>query len=381
MNRYLVVTELFLPTRGGTAVWFDEVYRRLGGKTTDVVTAAVPGDIPHDAAHPARIHRLDLRRVPWLRPESLLMYLRLFGRTLRLALTRRYTAIHAGRALPEGLVALVIGRLTGHRVVVYVHGEELTSWGSGMKYRVMRCVLRWSDRLIANSRYTRETLCGMGIAVTRIALINPGVALERFQPGLDWQSLRAKHPWLGSRPCLLSVGRLSRRKGFDMSVRAVARLRDRGIDVDYVIVGKGEDENYLRTLAAELGVAERVHLMGAVSEEDLPRWYNACEIFLMPNREITGDTEGFGMVFLEAAACGKTAIAGRAGGTEDAVLDGETGLRVDAVEERAVAEAISSLLSDPARRRALGDAALARARRDYGWASVAARIDALAADT
>jgi phosphatidylinositol alpha-1,6-mannosyltransferase len=86
------------------------------------------------------------------------------------------------------------------------------------------------------------------------------------------------------------------------------------------------------------------------------------------------------MVFLEAAACGKTAIAGRAGGTEDAVLDGETGLRVDAVEERAVAEAISSLLSDPARRRAQGDAALARARRDYGWASVAARIDALAAD-
>jgi phosphatidylinositol alpha-1,6-mannosyltransferase len=101
----------------------------------------------------------------------------------------------------------------------------------------------------------------------------------------------------------------------------------------------------------------------------------------MPNREITGDTEGFGMVFLEAAACGKPAIAGRAGGTEDAVLDGETGLRIDATEEHAVAEAISSLLSDPERRRALGDAALTRARRDYGWASVAGRIDALAVDT
>lgn len=378
MNRYLVVTELFLPTRGGTAVWFDEVYRRLGGKATDVVTAAVPGGAEHDDTHPARIHRLDLQRVSWLRPESLLMYLRLFGRTLRLALTRRYTAIHAGRALPEGLVALVVGRLTGHSVLVYVHGEELTSWGNGMKYRVMRFVLRHSDRLIANSRYTRETLCRMDIPPARIALINPGVALERFQPGLDWQSLRTAHPWLGRRPCLLSVGRLSRRKGFDMSVRAVAWLRAAGTEVDYVIVGKGEDDHYLQELARELGVSDRVHLLGAVSEVDLPRWYNACELFLMPNREITGDTEGFGMVFLEAAACGKPAIAGRAGGTEDAVLDGETGLRVDAREERELAAAVAGLLEDSERRQALGDAALARARRDYGWASVAARIDALA---
>ena len=379
MNRYLVVTELFSPTRGGTAVWFDEVYRRLGGRATDVVTAAVAGDSLHDAAHPSRIHRLNLRRVPWLRPESLLMYLRLLGRTLRLAVTRRYAAIHAGRALPEGLVALVVARLTGHSLVVYVHGEELTSWGKGQKYRVMRFVLGHSDQLIANSRYTRDVLCGMGIPAARIALINPGVALERFRPGLDWQRLCPAHPWLGRRPCLLSVGRLSRRKGFDMSIRAVARLRAEGVDVDYVIVGQGEDDAYLQALAAELRVADRVHLLGAVTEQDLPRWYNACDIFLMPNREIAGDTEGFGMVFLEAAACGKPAIAGRAGGTEDAVLDGATGLRVDALEEVAVAEAIASLLTDSERRRTLGDAALERARRDYGWASVAARIDALAA--
>lgn len=380
MNRYLVVTELFLPTRGGTAVWFDEVYRRLGGRATDVVTASVPGDVLHDAGHPARIHRLELQRVAWLKPESLLMYLRLLGRTLRLALTRRYTAVHAGRALPEGLVALVVGRFTRHPVVVYVHGEELTAWGRGMKYRVMLTVLRWSDRIIANSRYTREILCQMGIPHDRISLINPGVALERFQPGMDWRPLCAAHPWLGQRPCLLSVGRLSRRKGFDMVIRALAHLRAQGRDLDYAIVGKGEDDAYLRSLALELGLADRVHLVGAVSEDDLPRWYNACDIFLMPNRDVTGDTEGFGMVFLEAAACGKPAVAGRAGGTEDAVLDGETGLRVDAASEHPVAEAIAHLLGDPARRRAMGEAALTRARRDYGWSSVAARIDALASE-
>jgi len=82
-----------------------------------------------------------------------------------------------------------------------------------------------------------------------------------------------------------------------------------------VLIGIGEDYDYLFDLARKHGVADRVHLLGHVSADDLPRWYNACDVFIMPNREINGDTEGFGMVFLEAAACGKPAIAGQAGGT------------------------------------------------------------------
>jgi phosphatidylinositol alpha-1,6-mannosyltransferase len=131
--RYLVLTELFLPTKGGTAVWFDEVYRRLGDKTTHIVTADVPGAAEHDRNHPNTIHRLDLRRVSWLRPESLLMYARLFVHSFLLAATRRFTAVHAGRALPEGLVAWAVACLTFHRLVIYAHGEELTTWGRGRK--------------------------------------------------------------------------------------------------------------------------------------------------------------------------------------------------------------------------------------------------------
>ena len=88
MNRLLVLTELFLPTKGGTAVWAAEVYRRLGGKEIHIVTAEVPGAAAVDARHPNTIHRLNLKRVAWLRPESLAMYARFFFKSLALALAQ-----------------------------------------------------------------------------------------------------------------------------------------------------------------------------------------------------------------------------------------------------------------------------------------------------
>ena len=109
---------------------------------------------------------------------------------------------------------------------------------------------------------------------------------------------------------MLSVGRLQRRKGFDQVVRALPGLLARGIDVHYAIVGIGDDWDYLQGLARELGVSDRLHLLGHVEPADLPRWYNACDLFAMPNRDIDGDTEGFGLVFMEANACAKPVIAG-----------------------------------------------------------------------
>ncbi len=109
----LMITELFLPTKGGTAVSFDDDFRRLGGRSVHIVTAAVPGDVEFDRAHPNTVHRLVLERSRWVRPESLIMYTRLLMRSLRLALTNRFVAVFAGRALPEGLVALAVGRLRG----------------------------------------------------------------------------------------------------------------------------------------------------------------------------------------------------------------------------------------------------------------------------
>lgn len=378
--RYLVLTELFLPTKGGTAVWFDEVYRRLGDKGTHIVTADVPGAAAHDRHHPNTVHRLDLRRVAWLRPESLLMYLRLFIHSLWLAATRRFTAIHAGRALPEGLVAWAVARLTFHKLVIYAHGEELTTWGKGRKYRAMRFALRHADKVIANSEFTCDELLKMDVDSERIKLIYPGVDVERFRPGLPCDDLKRSIGLAQAQTLILAVGRLSRRKGFDTVIRALRRILDEGFDVRFALIGIGEDMGYLKKLAHELGVDDRVDFLGHVPMVDLPRWYNACDVFLMPNREINGDTEGFGMVFLEAAACGKLAIAGCAGGTGAAVLHGETGFRVDGSDEREIVERLEQLIADPALRERLGDNAHRRVVAEFSWQSVAQRTLALSMD-
>ncbi|MGD9602578.1 MAG: glycosyltransferase family 4 protein [Gammaproteobacteria bacterium] len=377
MAGYLVLTELFLPTKGGTAVWFDEVYRRIGDRTTHIVTAAVPGDRDHDRDHPNTVHRLRLARVAWLKPESLGMYLKFFGCALWLALTRRFTAVHAGRALPEGLVALIVARMTGHRVAIYAHGEELTGWGRGAKYRAMCFALRHADTVIANSDFTRDELIRMGVPPARITIINPGVDTERFRPGLPCDDLRAQAGIPAHGALVLSVGRLSRRKGFDRIIAALPALRAAGIDVHYALIGIGEDRTYLESLVRDQGLGTHVHFLGHVAPEDLPRWYNACDVFAMPNREINGDTEGFGMVFIEAAACGKPAIAGIAGGTGSAVVDGVTGYRIDGERVDALVDALSRLVAEPATARQLGEAGYARVVQQFAWPTVAARIASL----
>ena len=372
-KRYLVLTELFLPTKGGTAVWFDQVYRRLGGKGIHIITADVPGAADYDYDHPNSIHRVTLKRVEWLRPESLMMYLKFFVVALWLGLTQRFEAIHAGRALPEGLIAWAVARLTFRPVVIYAHGEELTGWGKGKKYKAMCFALRHADHVIANSDFTRDTLIGMGVRQDRIVLIHPGVDTELFRPDLHFQDLRDSLGLKSTAKLILSVGRLSRRKGFDKVIDSLPALVQAGVDVHYAIIGIGEDETYLHSQAKSVGVTERVHLLGHVVMDDLPRWYNACDLFVLANREIAGDTEGFGIVFLEAAACGKPAVAGRAGGTGSAVLEGVTGLRVDGESAPELYQALSALLGDPAHCAELGQAGLDRVRTSLNWNAVAER--------
>lgn len=368
----LVLTELFSPTRGGTAVWFDKLYALLGGPGTHILTARVPGCNEVDAGYPHSVVRLKLVRRRYLKPESLEMYMRFFSKGLSLGFRQRFHSVHAGRVLPEGLAGLVISRILHLPLLLYAHGEEITTWRQPAKQRVMQWVYQRADGVIANSGHTRDLLLRLGVDPLRVHVIHPGVDLDAFRPGLDPSALRQRFGLDGKR-VVLSVGRLSRRKGFDTVIRALPAVLQEIPDAHYAVAGIGEDQEYLRALATELAVSDRVTFIGNVPEVDLPLWYNLCEVFAMPNRKVGEDTEGFGMVFIEANACGKPVIAGMEGGTDSAVMEGHTGLRVDGSKVEDVGRGILALLKSPELGCRLGQTGLARARRSFGWPTVAAR--------
>jgi phosphatidylinositol alpha-1,6-mannosyltransferase len=228
--------------------------------------------------------------------------------------------------------------------------------------------------VIANSKFTERQLVDLEVPKNKIVIISPGVDTERFHPNYEVSDLKSL---IGvSDPCkvVLSVGRLSRRKGFDNLIRALSLFRhEEQCDFRYVLIGVGEDREYLEQLAKVQGIAKQVHFMGHVAMDDLPRWYNLCDVFAMPNREIDGDTEGFGMVFMEAAACGKPSIAGRDGGTGDAVIDGETGLQVDGNNIADIVDALRRILVNDAFAAKLAERAYHRTITEFDWSCVSAK--------
>ena len=230
--------------------------------------------------------------------------------------------------------------------------------------------LHHADKIIANSEHTRDTLLAMDVNPERVAIIYPGVDVSVFRPGLEVTGLRESLGIHSDDNLVFSVGRLSRRKGFDQVIRAVARLRAKGINVHYVLAGIGEDRDYLAGIIREHSIQNRVHMIGAVTDQDLPRWLNTCDVFAMPNREIDGDNEGFGMVFIEAAACGKPVLAGDAGGTGSAVLDGVTGLRADGESLESVTDCLHSLLTNTVKSGEMGRLGLTRVKSEFSWESV-----------
>lgn len=178
---------------------------------------------------------------------------------------------------------------------------------------------------------------------------------------------------LGSGLVLLTVARLVRRKGIDLVLRCIPELLRKYPGLHYIVAGDGPENDALQHLACTLAIAEHVHFLGHIDEKTKWALYEMCDLFVMPNRTLEGyDWEGFGIVFLEAALCGKAVVGGKNGGVPEAVEDGVTGLLVQPEDLEALGAAIGSLLDNDQMRQRMGASALQRARAQFDW-SVAAR--------
>jgi phosphatidylinositol alpha-1,6-mannosyltransferase len=173
---------------------------------------------------------------------------------------------------------------------------------------------------------------------------------------------------------LLSVARLTRHKGIDTALRALALLAQEYPDLHYAVVGSGEEQESLEAEARELGIVDRTRFLTSVPDRDLPALYNCAEIYLGVSRLMEQRVEGFGISLVEASACALPVVAGRSGGIPEAVRDQETGLLVDAERPESVREALARLLNDAPLRARLGGAGRRAVEEFYNWDRVTADL-------
>jgi phosphatidylinositol alpha-1,6-mannosyltransferase len=377
--RLLFVTQDFPPDCGGVQTYSWEMARRLADQVAalEVLAPNRPAATPVDHSAPFPVTRLTCR--PAHLPFALLPLL------ARRACTQETdVALHAQW---QTVGASVLSHtLTGYprRVVCAAHGRELLfNPMQGLPaletaYEQLRAfLLRRVDLFLPVSHYTAGLLRDHGFSAAQTPVVPNGTDPQRFQPH-DASALR-RHLGFSDRPLLLTVGRLVRRKGVDTVLRALPAIAQNGPDVAYVVVGTGPDRPRLERLAARLGVLDRVRFVGEVNHDRLPLYYSAADLFVMPAREDPPDVEGFGLVFLEANACGTPVIGARTGGIPDAVVDGETGLLVPPNAPEALAEAATRVLTVPALADTLGHQGRRYVTETAHWGRTAHRAHALLA--
>ncbi len=269
-----------------------------------------------------------------------------------------------------GVGGLLVRRLFGIPYIVLAYGEELTTWLADrapfrLRLRLMRAALANASAIVVTSKKTQAMAMQLhDVPAERIHVIYP--AIDTTVPLVSHDDARTLHIQLaGQGPMVLMVGRLTERhKGFDTAIAALPEILREVPEARLVIAGPGAQDD-LRDLARVRGVEAAVMFMGHVDGLTLHRLFAACDVFLLPGREVEGSAEGFGVVFLEAALAGKPAIGGRVGGVPEAIADGVSGLLVDGSSTAEVAEATVRLLCDRAWAADLGARGRERALREF----------------
>ncbi|MEM1368312.1 MAG: glycosyltransferase family 4 protein [Cyanobacteria bacterium P01_H01_bin.15] len=345
----LIVSRVFHPEPGGIQ---DYVYSRCleTPERVVVLTANCPDAISFDQAQSFRVYR-------WLMPDAWNNKLAKWGTVggilkqiwylineflggLWLFVRYRYRYLEWGHGYDFPALWL-LSRLLPVHTIVYLHGNDLLCplRHRSLKFAFYR-TLAIADPVVCNSRFTCEYLNqhlvnSLSTSKINTMVINPGVIEQRF-PGADTlqaqyqlrQKIRARWQLAENAIAILSVGRLVRRKGFDRVIASFPMLLSEGLNVYYLICGKGPLEDELRSQVLSLNLEERILFAGYVPDEDLSGYYAACEIFAMPTyyEPTARSIEGFGIVYREAGYFGKPVIATRIGGVADAVHHLESGL-------------------------------------------------------
>src|SRR6185369_14733494 len=254
---------------------------------------------------------------------------------------------------------------------IIAHDSEIYFCKNRVNDRVRRgMIIKGANWIAANSRHTRSLVEAWGIPREKITIIHPPLSEQAIFISNELDGEVRDDSFT-----LITVSRIVPNKAIDLVLKALQIINRNEIPFRYIVVGEGPERESLQQLSANLGLQNKITFTGYISDEDKWRLLQASDLYVMPSRVRPEDQhEGFGIAFLEAAACGIPSVGTNAGGIPDAVLDGETGMLVEPDSPEALAQTLTFLYRNPAVRMRMGMAARERARTQFSPSIVAAQF-------
>jgi phosphatidylinositol alpha-1,6-mannosyltransferase len=377
-TKVLVLTENFPPKSGGSGRWFWELYSRLPKEDYIIVTdtvdnSAIDSQINHT------VIRIPLKSAEWgfKSVTGLGFYWRTAIQVRKLIKEHGITQIHCGRVIHEGVIAWLVSLFTEVQFVCYIHGEDIETAATSREHSLMvKQVCAKADMLICNSENSQHIARRLNYDVGNTVVLHPGADCERFIPVPSDDDFKTHMEW-AEHSVILTVGRLQARKGHDKMIAAMPTILAAHPKTLYCIIGDGDQKPRLLGLVKELQLADNVIFLNEISDEQMIKCYQQCDIFILPNRTIANDIEGFGMVLVEAQACGKVVIAGDSGGTAETMLPEQTGFIIDCTKPDVIASKINHLLSDTALAKSMGARGVEFVNDMFDWKAHAVKAKKL----
>ena len=350
-HRMLLLTETFPPSVGGIQAYLSGLWSSLPADRSFVIAAPQADDRAWDARQPYRISRVPMHA--WTYPR----WRKAWQAARELVRRERIEAIVCGKALFEGRAALKLHEEFGIPYVVCTYAMEIETWLEHPRtHAQLLHVLRGAGRVVVINEEVKQRLLSHNIPDTRVVKIYPGVREGWFSPPSDLEAFRTRLNLNGKR-VITTVARLVPRKGVSILLDAFANVSRDVPTIHLLVVGEGPERAHLTQQAKDRGLASAVTFLGDASDEDARGAVALAEVFALTPLDVPTEKEGFGIVYLEAAALGKPSVASRTGGIPEAVRDGETGMLVSPTNVQETAQALKTLLTNDELRARLGVAA------------------------
>lgn len=375
----LLVTVTWPPVKGGAENYLFEIYRRLPGVNLLVLTSQQPGDSEFDIGQPWQTIRVPVEWFSYYwggRRKRLTLLVKLH----KVIQNHKIDLVVTGFAFPDGLIAWLLKRVYNFPYITHFYGVDFLGHLSNPLWRkLIFQIFQDADCLIGCSSYSRDKVVEMGIGPNKTHVVLPGVDADRFYPVTQNKKcqIRQELDLPEDALILLTVSRLVARKSHDSVLMALPRILAHYPQLLYVIVGQGKQKEMLQAIVEENNLVDNVVFVGEVVDRELPLYYQASDLFVMPNREIKGDVEGFGIVFIEASASGIPVIGGESGGTKDAIEHGESGLLLSPDDVKGIASSIIQLLSDRSLMSKMGIQGREMVENKFSWEKAADQVETL----